>query len=56
MVLGLLNYTFKPGGIFMPYFHFSEFWTPLKIIGIRFYRDEDHNTWIKIWNKPRRML
>ncbi|WP_269453452.1 hypothetical protein [Paenibacillus swuensis] len=40
----------------MPLYNFSEIWTPLKIAGIRFYRDEEARIWIKLWSKSRRLL
>lgn len=40
----------------MPYYHFEEIWTPLKLIGIRFFRDDEQRLWIKLWSKPRRMI
>lgn len=39
----------------MPYYHFREVRTPLFLIGIRFYRDEDERLWVKYWNKPRKI-
>lgn len=41
----------------MPYYHFVEIWTPLKLIGIRFFRDEEsRRLWIKVWSGSRRPL
>ncbi|MFT4416298.1 hypothetical protein ACLM5H_20750 [Fredinandcohnia humi] len=39
----------------MPYYTFKEIWTPLSIVGIRFYkRNEDEILFIKLGNGPRR--
>ena len=38
----------------MPYFHFKEVWTPLKLVRIRFYRDEERRLWIKAGSGRRR--
>ena len=40
----------------MPYYIFKEKWTPLKIIGIRFYYDDLGRKWIKFWGMKRRLL
>ncbi|WP_019534253.1 hypothetical protein [Paenibacillus ginsengihumi] len=40
----------------MPYIHFSEIWTPLKLIGIRLYRDDDRGLWVKLWSLPRKRI
>lgn len=40
----------------MPYYYFNERWTPLKLIGIRFYRDEDGALWVKCWNMKKRRI
>lgn len=40
----------------MPYFYFKEIWTPLKLIGIKFYRDESEHLWVKFWNRDRRKV
>lgn len=40
----------------MPYYSFREQWTPLKLIGIRLFIDEDNKLWIKIWKSRRRKL
>ena len=34
----------------MPYYSFKELWTPLKPIGILFFKESSEGTiWIKIW-------
>jgi hypothetical protein len=40
----------------MPYYEIRERWTPLKLVGIRFYRDDKGGTWVKVLHKPRRLL
>jgi hypothetical protein len=40
----------------MPNYYFKEIWSPLKLIGIRFYRDDEDQVWIKMWSKARRRL
>ncbi len=40
----------------MPYIHFIERWTPLKLIGIKIYRDDEGGLWIKIWGFRRRKI
>lgn len=46
----------KRGGKEVPYLYFKESWTPLKIIGIRFFTDDEGGFWIKIWNFHRRQI
>lgn len=40
----------------MPNYYFKEIWTPLKLVGIKFFRDDEERLWVKIWSKPRRRL
>jgi hypothetical protein len=40
----------------MPYYHFSESWTPLRLIGIRFFTDDEGRRWIKVWGFHRRRI
>ena len=40
----------------MPNYYFKEIWTPLKIIRIHFYRDDENRFWVKMGSKPRRLL
>lgn len=40
----------------VPYFYFKEIVTPLKLVGIRFFRDDENHYWIKIWGFRRRRL
>jgi len=40
----------------MPYYHYREIKTPLKLIGIRLMRDDEGNIWIKVRKSSRRML
>lgn len=40
----------------MPHYYFKEIWSPLKLIGIRFYLDDEEHMWIKVWSKARRPL
>ncbi|WP_341348328.1 hypothetical protein [Paenibacillus sp. FSL H3-0469] len=39
----------------MPNYYFREVWTPLRLFGIRFYRDDQDRLWIKK-GKQRRQL
>ncbi|WP_449537997.1 hypothetical protein [Ferdinandcohnia sp. Marseille-Q9671] len=41
----------------MHYFTFKEIWTPLRIVGIRFYkRDQDRLFFVRHGNGPRRPI
>lgn len=40
----------------MPYYYFSEVWTPLKLIGIKFFRDDENRLWVKFWVFSRKQL
>lgn len=40
----------------MPNYYFKEIWSPLKLIGIRFFRDDESRVWVKLWSKSRRPL
>ncbi len=40
----------------MPSYYFKELWTPLKWIGIQFFRDDEQHLWIKWWSNPRKRL
>lgn len=41
----------------MPYYSFKEIWTPLKLIGILFFRETtDGRVWIKVGSQRRRPL
>ncbi|MDF2668002.1 MAG: hypothetical protein K0R67_308 [Paenibacillus sp.] len=40
----------------MPNYFFQEIWTPLKLIGIKFFRDDEGSIWIKWFSRPRRKL
>jgi hypothetical protein len=40
----------------MARYYFREVWTPLKLIGIRYYRDDEDNLWIKYWKRKRQLL
>ncbi|WP_168735485.1 hypothetical protein [Cohnella fermenti] len=40
----------------MPYYYFKEIRTPLKLIGIRFMRDDQGALWYKVWFGPRKQL
>jgi hypothetical protein len=41
----------------MPYYHFREIWTPLKLVGLRFFIEGHDNTlWVKWGNRHRRPL
>lgn len=41
----------------MPYINMKEIWTPLKLVGVKFYRDADSNSiFIKVRNKRRHRI
>jgi hypothetical protein len=40
----------------MPYYQFREFWTPLKVFGVRFFREADGKIWVKVRARERRPL
>lgn len=40
----------------MPNYYFKEIWTPLKIINIRFFRDDERYMWIKVGRRARRRI
>lgn len=40
----------------MPNYYFNEIWTPLKLVGIRLFRDDNMGVWIKFWHKKRRRI
>ena len=41
----------------MPWYTFSEVWTPLKLIGIRFFKEAGNNEiWIKAWSRNRKPI
>ncbi|CAH1192627.1 hypothetical protein PAECIP111892_01050 [Paenibacillus auburnensis] len=40
----------------MPSYYFKEIWTPLKLVGIKFFRDDELRLWVKLWSKKRTLL
>jgi hypothetical protein len=40
----------------MPNYYFKEIWTPLKLLHISLFRDDEDRYWIKVWSRPRRLL
>jgi len=45
------------GGIPMPWYSFSEIWTPLSMFGVKLYREKnERKLWVKVGNKKRRRL
>lgn len=40
----------------MPNYYFKEFWTPLKITGIKLFKDDEGAFWIKYWGFKRKRL
>jgi len=40
----------------MPNYYFKEIWTPLKLVNIRFYLDDENRVWVKVWSKHRALL
>ncbi len=50
------DYNKKDRRIAVPNYYFKEIWTPLALIGIKFFKDDENRTWIKVWTKQRRLL
>ncbi|WML46800.1 hypothetical protein RCG23_14250 [Neobacillus sp. PS3-34] len=40
----------------MPLFHMKEIFTPLKLVGIKVFVCKEGQTYIKIWNRPRKRI
>lgn len=41
----------------MPYYHFKEIWTPLALLGIRFFKEmESGALYVKAWNGSRKPI
>lgn len=41
----------------MPWYSFSEIWTPLSMFGVKLYREKnERKLWVKVGNKKRRRL
>ncbi|WP_161798154.1 hypothetical protein [Aneurinibacillus tyrosinisolvens] len=40
----------------MPYYHFKQIYTPLLLVGVRFYKDEHGHYWIKVRNNRKRRI
>jgi len=40
----------------MPYYHMKEMWTPLKMIGIKFFKTEDGHLFVKVWKQNRKLI
>jgi len=40
----------------MPHFYFREIWTPLKLIGIKIFKDDQGDIWYKVFSKSRRRV
>jgi hypothetical protein len=40
----------------MPNYYFKEIWTPLKFIGIKFFRDDELRLWVKFWSRKRSLI
>lgn len=40
----------------MPSYYFIDVWTPLQLIGIKIFKDDDGNIWIKFWHYKRRKI
>lgn len=43
-------------GMFMPLVEMKEITTPLKLLGIKFYRSSEGNVYVKFWNQPRKKI
>lgn len=40
----------------MPHFYFREIWTPLKLMGIKLFKDDEGKLWYKIFSSPRKRI
>ncbi len=40
----------------MPNYYFKEIWTPLKLVHIKFFKDDENLYWIKVGHHSRRPL
>lgn len=40
----------------MPLYQMREIWTPLKLIGVKFFKSDDSSIFIKVFNYHRRRL
>ena len=40
----------------MPNYYFTEIWTPLKLAGIKIFKDDEGEIWIKYWGLKRKRL
>ncbi|WJV30899.1 hypothetical protein QTG56_07880 [Rossellomorea sp. AcN35-11] len=40
----------------MPAYYMKEIWTPLKIVGIKFFKSEENTIFMKFHQKPRKRI
>lgn len=40
----------------MPNYYFREVWTPLRLVGIRFFKDDSGRLWIKKGKQRRKLV
>ncbi|WP_263575725.1 hypothetical protein [Paenibacillus vietnamensis] len=40
----------------MPSYYFKELWTPMTIVGIKLFKDDEGHLWIKVRDSKRRRL
>ncbi len=40
----------------MPLLQMKEIWTPLKLVGVKFFKSDDRSIFIKVMNQRRRKL
>ncbi|CAM3955769.1 Mobile element protein [Mesobacillus thioparans] len=40
----------------MPLLQMKEVFTPLRLVGIKVFKDKEGYTYIKFWNKPRKKI
>jgi hypothetical protein len=40
----------------MPLYQMREIWTPLKLVGVKFFKTEEGSIFLKVFNKRRRKL
>ncbi|MDF9760421.1 hypothetical protein OKW24_002194 [Peribacillus simplex] len=40
----------------MPLLQMKEIWTPLKLVGVKFFKSDDRSVFIKVFNQHRRKI
>ena len=52
----LMSYRWKDEFFLMPLYQMREIWTPLKLVGVKFFKSDDNSIFIKVFNQHRRRL